>query len=390
MLRTLTTLITLGSMATAAPSSAMPRAAETHNLIIGGPGQIAIATFDGSAFTITGQHLQSGRVPSWMRYKHSTNALYANNENADDIDVFDLKSSGPTPTGSVNGSSGVVFLEFNKDQTRMVGAGYASENLDVWDTSAAGAPKLIKTVKITGPLGPKQSAHHPHQAILDPTGRFMVVPDLGGDQLLVLRLQDDKFDITNAVTLFPGAGPRHGSFIGGAGKTFFLVACETSNLVVLYEIGYNDAQGITFKWISEQPTWGNGTPKNVTTAAAGAILVSADQKHVYISNRLTGDDEDNIAHFAFAADTQVLTFRDRFTTTGVQPRSMAFSANAEQDMLFVANQGGKNGLVAFKRYAADGRLSVNPVGVMEYAKLVAKGYETSANVGPQFVTAYLA
>ncbi|KAI1185618.1 Lactonase, 7-bladed beta-propeller-domain-containing protein [Nemania serpens] len=392
MFRTLTTLVTLGSMATAAPS-AMRRAAETHNLIIGGPGQIAIAKFDGAAFTITGQHLEAGSSPSWMRYKHSTNALYAVNENGADLDVFDLKPDGPTLTGSVNGSSGVVFLEFNKDQTRMVGAGYGSENLDVWDTSAAGVPKLMKSVKITGPLGPKQAKHHPHQAILDPTGGFMIVPDLGGDQILVLRLAGDKFDIVNTVTLFPGSGPRHGSFVGGGGKTYFLVACETGNIVVLYEVEYNDAQGIAFKWISEQPTWGTAAPKNATSSAAGAVLVAANQKDVYISNRLTGDDADNVAHFIFAAPAAAdkpasLTFQETVSTTGIQPRSMAFSANKDQDVLFVANQGGKNGLAAFSRDAASGKLSAAPVAAMEYAKLVAKGYETSQNVGPQFVTAY--
>ncbi|KAI1161905.1 Lactonase, 7-bladed beta-propeller-domain-containing protein [Nemania serpens] len=377
-------------MATAAPS-AMRRDAETHNLIIGGPSQIAVAKFDGAAFTITGQHLEIGSTPSWMRYKHSTNALYAVNENGADLDVFDLKPEGPTLTGSVNGSAGVVFLEFNRDQTRMVGAGYGSENLDVWDTSAAGAPKLMKSIPVTGPLGPNQTKHHPHQAILDPTNRYMVVPDLGGDQMLVLRLQDDKFDIPNRVTLGPGFGPRHGSFIAGAGgKTFFLIACETKNQVVLYEIAYDETLGMAFKWISQQPTYGTIAPKNATTAAAGAILVAANQKDVYISNRLSGDDADSVAHFVFAADKTELTFQESVSSTGIQPRSMAFSANPAQNILFVANQGGKNGLAAFSRDAASGKLTANPVGAMEYAKLVAKGYETTPFAGPAFVTAYVA
>ncbi|KAI1114567.1 Lactonase, 7-bladed beta-propeller-domain-containing protein [Nemania sp. NC0429] len=390
MFRTLTTLIALGSMATAAPSAMRRDAApETHNLIVGGPGQIAVAKFDGKAFTITGQHAEPGASPSWMRYKHSANSLYAVNENAANLDVLDLKLDGPTLTGSVNGSTGVVFLEFNKDQTRLVGAGYGSGKIDLWDTSAAGAPKLLKSLDVTGPTGPNQQGHHPHQAILDPTGNFVVVPDLGGDQLLVVRIQGDELKIMNTVSMAPGTTPRHGSFIGGAGKLFFLAACEETNIVVLYEVSYNDANGMIFNYISEQSTYGKDGPKNATSAAAGAILVAANQRDVYVSNRNSGAETDNVAHFVFAADKAELTFQETVSTTGIGPRSMAFSANKDQNVLFVANMGGKNGLIALARDGATGKLTPEPVGAMAYAELVSKDYTTTPNAGPQFVTAFI-
>ncbi|KAI1121019.1 Lactonase, 7-bladed beta-propeller-domain-containing protein [Nemania abortiva] len=383
----LTAFLALGGMAAAAPRP-MARDAKTYNLFVGGPGQVMIATFDGSNFNITNTHAEPGAAPSWMTYKHSTGALYVNNEYSTDLNVLNLKPDGPAVAATVNGSNGVVFFEFNKDQTRMVGAGYASGAVDIWDTSAA-EPKLMKSVNITGPLAPNQIIHHPHQAILDPSGRFMVIPDLGGDQLLVMRIENDTFAITNSVSLSKGFGPRHGSFIGGNnGKLYFLVACELSNIVVLYEADYTDNEGIAFKWISEQSTYGTGAPKNTTSAAAGAVLVASNQKDVYISNRLTGDDTDNVAHFVFDPASTNLTYHESISTSGQQPRSMAFSATKEQEVLFVANQAGKNGLAAFSRDGTTGKLSADPVGVMAYEKLAPKGDNAPA-LGPQFVSVYL-
>ncbi|KAI1150729.1 Lactonase, 7-bladed beta-propeller-domain-containing protein [Nemania diffusa] len=397
MLQTLTTFLTLGSMAAAAPhvmargalTAPLAAAPTTHNLFVGGPSQILLATFNGTDFQVTGQHAEAGSSPSWMRWKASTKTLYAVNEYGVDLDVFGLKPEGPVATASANGSSGVVFLEFNKDETRMVGAGYGSATLDVWDTSAA-APKLMKQVNITGTLGPNQTAHHPHQALLDPSGRFMVVPDLGGDQILVLRVENDAFAITNSVSLFAGAGPRHGSFVAGAGgKTYFIVACELSNLVVLYEVSYTDKEGIAFKWISEQSSYGGTTAaKNTTSAAVGAVLVAGNQRDVYVSNRLTGGDADSIARFAFDADKATLAFQDSTSTAGIGPRSMAFSTDKDQAVLFVANQGGASGLAAFSRDAATGKLSATPIGSKAGDQLVAKGLETTPLSGPQFVSAY--
>ncbi|KAI0103806.1 Lactonase, 7-bladed beta-propeller-domain-containing protein [Nemania sp. FL0031] len=390
MLQTLTTLLTLGGMAAAAPHI-MARDSKTYNLFVGGPGQVMIGEFDGSNFKVTGKYEEAGAAPSWMTYKHSTGALYVNNENGVDLNVFDPKPAVPTVTGSVNGSSGVVFFQFNKDQTRMIGAGYGAGTVDAWDTSATGAPKLLKTVSITGPLGPGQTGHHPHQAILDPSGRFMVIPDLGGDQLLVLDIEKDAFAIKNTVALSPGFGPRHGSFISGGGKLYFVVACELSNIVVLYEADYTDEQGIAFKWISEQSTYGTGKPKNATSAAAGAVLVAGNQMDVYISNRVSGDDTDSIAHFVFSAagNTTTLTFKESISTAGQNPRSMAFSATKDQEVLFVANQAGKNGLAAFSRDGATGKLSADPIGTLAYEQLIAKGMETTPGAGPQFVSVYL-
>ncbi|KAI0512825.1 putative isomerase YbhE [Xylaria bambusicola] len=386
LFQSLTTLLALGSMASAAPTTK----AAARKLLVGGPGQLLLANFDGTTFEITGKNQTAGTAPSWMRFKGATNTLYAVDENSANLNLFtlDLKAkSDPKYASTVAGSAGVVFLEFNKDQTRMVGAAYGSATIDVWDVSATGAPKIFKQIPVNGTLGPGQTAHHPHQALLDPTGRFMVIPDLGGDQLLVLDTKDDKYEISGRQALFKGAGPRHGSFITHKTHTYYTVACELSNKVILFEITYTDA-GMAFKEVSTQSTYGAGFgPANATSAAAGTVVVAnsaaANKVDVYISNRLSGNATDSIAHFVFDADSVRLDFANSVSSGGILPRDMSLSK--DEKVLFVANQGGENGLVALHRCGATGKLAAKPVAVKAVKELVAPGLEGQANVGPQFV-----
>ncbi|KAI0427367.1 putative isomerase YbhE [Xylaria sp. FL1042] len=387
MLQTLTTLLTLGSMASAAPR--IVPSVKFHQLLIGGPAQILRAEFNGTAFEITGKNVTAGTGPSWLRFKPSTKTLYAVDENGSNLNQFTLDpmvKADPTYVSSTNGSSGVVFLEFNKDQTRMVGAAYGSAMLDVWDISAA-APKLLKQIAVDGPLGPTQTAHHPHQALLDPSGRFMVVPDLGGDQLLVIDTKDDKYEISSRVALFAGAGPRHGGFIKAGDKTFYTVACELSSKVILYKLTYS-GDNLDFKEVSTQSTYGaNFPPANTTSAAAGALTVANNNRDVYISNRLTGNETDSISHFVFNSNGNItsLAFAGQFSSHGILPRDISLSTDNGQNILFVANQGGDNGLVALHRCSVTGALAAKPIGVKALSELIAPGLETQANVGPEFV-----
>ncbi|KAI8944860.1 Lactonase, 7-bladed beta-propeller-domain-containing protein [Xylaria longipes] len=384
MLPTFTTLLALGSMATAAPP--MRRTAVTHSVLIGVPGQILTADLTESSFKITNKaSTAAGSNYSWMRYKKSTDTVYAVNENGMEVTAFKLDHLDVKGGNSANGSAGVVFLEFNGDGTRMIGAGYGSSMLDVWDTSAAGAPKLLKSVNVTssypgsGPLGNK-----PHQALFDPTGDWLVVPDLGADQLLIADAKNDSYKIINAVSLKAGSGPRHGGFIKSDDKTFFVVACELSNEVHLYEFKYSD-NGPDLVHLAEQSTYGPDIkPKNATSAAAGALLIASNSRDIYISNRLSGDTEDNIAHFFFDAKTANLTFARSIPTGGINPRSMSFAAS--ESILFVANVAGPMGVTAISRCADSGRLAAKPFASTDLTSLLPDGADP-ATVGPQFITA---
>ncbi|KAI1435100.1 putative isomerase YbhE [Xylaria sp. CBS 124048] len=388
--KTLTSLLALGSLATAAPSTMQQRSASAiRKLIVGGPNQILTADFNGTFFQITGSNVTLGATPSWLRYQAKTNTLYAVNENGANIGIYTLNNatkSDPTFVSDAAASSGVVFLEFNKDQTRMVGAGYGSGMVDVWNIEDAQSPKLLKQITVNGTLGPNQTGHHPHQALLEPTGRYMIVNDLGGDQLLVLDTQDDRFEITSTVPLFAGAGPRHGGFLHSADGTqiYYAVACEVSSKVILFALDYSNASTLQFKHISTQSTYGAAfPPSNTTTAAAGALAVASNNRDVYITNRLTGNATDSISHFIFDASSPGLTFASAVSSRGIQPRQVSFSD--DESLLFVANQGGEFGLVALSRDAESGTLDEAPVAVKPLSEVVAPGLDGQQFPGPEYV-----
>ncbi|KAI2615250.1 putative isomerase YbhE [Hypoxylon sp. NC1633] len=391
MIRTITTLLTLGT-ATAMPALMARQnnsASEPRKLVIGAPFQVLTANFDGSKFSITGNQTTAGSAPSWLLFKEP-NLLYAVDENANDTSLFTLDSSSSqlTPASAANGSSGVVFLAFNADKTRMVGAAYGSGKVDVWDVSAAdGSLKLIKSVTVPGEPNPAQGAHHPHQALLDPTGRFFVIPNLGGDTVLILDNKDDKYEITGTLKLPTGTGPRHGGFITSGNAHYYTLASELTNELFLFSLTYK-ADTIDFQQVQNQSTYGSIPPANASSAAAGELVVAANQKDVYVSNRISGNETDSIAHFVFkktCGGPPSLNFADTISTGGLRPRMFSLSTDESQSLAFVANQGGDAGLAAFARDPGSGALNPTPVATMPNTALVAPQLAATEFMGPQFV-----
>ncbi|KAI4195108.1 MAG: hypothetical protein LQ350_007386 [Teloschistes chrysophthalmus] len=65
-----------------------------------------------------------------------------------------------------------------------------------------------------GPLANRQKAPHPHQVLLDPFGKYLVIPDLGSDLLRIFYFNRSSLTINErpSVPVAKGSGPRHGVF----------------------------------------------------------------------------------------------------------------------------------------------------------------------------------
>lgn len=63
-----------------------------------------------------------------------------------------------------------------------------------WSTSANGSLTLLQsflfTLNQTGPNPARQEAPHPHEVILDPTGSYVAVPDLGADLVRIFHIDN--------------------------------------------------------------------------------------------------------------------------------------------------------------------------------------------------------
>jgi 6-phosphogluconolactonase (cycloisomerase 2 family) len=132
-----------------------------------------------------------------------------------------------------------------------------------------------------GPNPERQDVPHPHQAILDPTAAFILVPDLGADLVRVYQADAGNLKLTPIAPLkvTPGAGPRHGAFKTSLNKTYFYVATELANTIIGYEVVYNKNKTLSFSELFTIPTHGDNRAL-AETAAAGEIIVTVSGTYI--------------------------------------------------------------------------------------------------------------
>lgn len=380
-------LLSILGLASAVPSSPGLHRREDDDdkkamkVLIGAPNKVIVADFDGKAFGKIIHKDYSG-TPSWMLFKEP-HTVYAVDESKEKLRFFDFNPENNSfgETREETSASGVVHLAFNKNQTRMVGSGYGEGVIDVWDVSTS-SPKRLEPLKADNELGPiesRQDQSHPHQAVLDPTGKFFAVNDLGTDTILVIDAQDDdKYSITNNHRVQAACGPRNGVFYGKNDKneaSHYIVVCELSNLVLVYTLKYTE-DTIEFTYAQTTSTFApNYPPKNMTSAAAGAVVYNEDNEQIYVANRNTGYSEDIVARFGVTRGQ--VDFVGNDSSKADNPRMMSLSL--DRSHLFVANVDGGKGLHAFS-FKDNGALDV--AGHADLTGWLDEGKDN----GPLFVT----
>lgn len=391
-----------------------------HKIVVGASGQIVGYTFNGSTFTPNPKAniSEPGRVASWLAFKEP-NLLYANDENSNATRLFNYnRQTGELSKqlASWNASSGVVHLAFTQDKNRLVGSSYGQGQVDIWNSSdPSGALQLIQQVQLTGQHGPdvnSQTQLRAHQAVLDPSGRFFVINDLGGDALHILDSKDDSWTITNCISITPPrSGPRHGVFISLAGDskaTHYVVVNEIASTLTLFQVIYTDS---SLNLINPQTVSTFGEllpPANASSARAAEIMVShSGAVNIYVSNRLTGNQTDTISRFALEqpdnrtvpvvngttpppAGSPVLRFQGHIDTGGFKPRHMSLSKDKSEEIMWIANTDGQDGLQAVTRCGRDGGsaghclMAAQPLGELANTLFSAQGQD----FGPQFVAEF--
>ena len=133
------------------------------------------------------------------------------------------------------------------------------------------------TFKLTAPgtIPSRQDAPHPHQALLDPTGCFIVVPDLGADLVRVFNINAKTNKLTESTSLAtpPGSGPRHGSFLKLGQNTYFFLVAEIDNMVRSYKVTYG-MDLITFEEVFAAGMFGDAaTPVGAAAAEASVSVI---------------------------------------------------------------------------------------------------------------------
>ena len=200
-------------------------------------------------------------------------------------------------------------------------------------------------LELTGEHGPhrEQEASHPHDVVMDPTGRYLVVVDKGLDAVFVARPDPETGELTivGDARLRAGSGPRHVAF--------------HPVLPRAYVVSELDSCLTSLDW---DPASGRLAPRHVVPAlpsdffaksTAAEVVVGPTGGFAYVSHR----GADCIARIALD-ETGEPTVLDWTPSGGPVPRYMTFSPHGER--LVVANEQGDT-IVEFAVEAGSGALT---------------------------------
>lgn len=175
----------------------------------------------------------------------------------------------------------------------------------------------------------RQTGPHPHSANFTPDGSFVIVPDLGTDELVSYSVDPATARLARRsdpqVKMAPGSGPRHMTFHPN-GRWAYVIN-ELASTIAVLEYGAGEGSLEPVQTISTLPEDYDG-PTNTTAE----VLVHPNGRFLYGSNR----GSNTIAVFAIESSTGRLSFVQRESTGGDWPRNFRLSLDGA--FLLVANQ----------------------------------------------------
>lgn len=131
-----------------------------------------------------------------------------------------------------------------------------------------------------GPNADRQAVPHEHQVILDPTGQYIITPDLGADLVRVFTI-DAKTSLLATSTPFKapaGSGPRHAKFLVSGGSTYMFLISELANSIASYKVTYG-VNSLSFTQVSLLSVYGSLPVP--ATAGAGEVNVAVSLPNIH-------------------------------------------------------------------------------------------------------------
>ncbi|KAH7029825.1 Lactonase, 7-bladed beta-propeller-domain-containing protein [Microdochium trichocladiopsis] len=348
---------------------------------------------EGSTLSVVGKNLDCGSEPTWLTLDKTKSRLYCLNEgwggNAS-LTSYQTRADGKLTTLDILPvlKSPVSSTLWGANNERLAVAHYDTSTFSSYDVSNAKDLRLTKsetyTLAAPGPVPDRQEAPHLHDAILDPTRKFLVSPDLGADLLRLYRITGNSWTAITPAKAVPGSGPRHGGFAVHGPNTYFYTVNELSNTITGYKVTYSGSS-ISFAQILNFSTHGPGGSVPAGTSSA-ELEISPDQRFVLISSRneasltipafdgsATTIPSDPIISFAINPASGQLTLTQIAPAGGLNPRG--FSLNKAGTLVASALQN-DNRVVVYKRDVKTGKL-----GAVVASATVGEG----ANNGPNYV-----
>jgi 6-phosphogluconolactonase len=277
--------------------------------------------------------------PSFLAISPNQKFVYAVNENADSTRFtvsgnisaysFDKKKGILTEINKQpSGGKHPCYVAIDKTGQWVFAGNYTSGSIGLLHANKDGSLDTLKQIiqhSGSGPNADRQKGPHVHSTNLSADNKYLYVPDLGIDKVMIYSFDKTKGSLkykTEAPST-PGNGPRHMSF--SPNNKFAYLMEEMSGTVVCYKISNGSLQ--MQQRISALPADFKGA------IGSADIHISPDGKFLYCSNR---GDANTISIFSVDATTGKLTLKGDQSTLGKTPRNFNFDPSG--NFLLVANQ----------------------------------------------------
>jgi 6-phosphogluconolactonase len=231
------------------------------------------------------------------------------------------------------GDGGATHLSIDKSGRTIVTAQYGGGSVAVFSLNTDGSLKertqLIDHEGGSKVVAGRQDASHAHWAGFSNDQRFVMVPDLGLDQVVIYAFDAENSQLkpSGAATTPPGSGPRHMKF--HQNNQHALVLNELSLTVTSFAYEAKLGQMSPLETVATVPE--NEKAKEQAVSAS-EICIHPNGRFVYSANR----GHDTITAFRFDERTGKLTEIEREFTRGATPRN--FNIDPTGKWLVVAGQ----------------------------------------------------
>lgn len=283
--------------------------------------------------------------PSFLALNPNRGALYAVSE----IAHADMQSGGQVVAYAIDPNSGALS-EINRQPSEgshpchisveasgqmVLVANYSSGSVTTFPVQPGGGlgkRSCFVQHSGAGPNASRQEHAHAHMIMPDPNNRFVYVPDLGIDRVMIYQLDMTTKMLHAAAsaygTIRPGEGPRHLDFHPNG--RFAYVINELGSSITAFT--WDQATGA----LSEIKTVSTLPPDFTGNSTCADIHLHPSGRFVYGSNR----GHDSIAIFAIQPDEGTLTPLGYCPSGGRTPRNFAVDPSGR--WLLAANQDSNN------------------------------------------------
>ncbi|KAJ5564227.1 hypothetical protein N7513_000469 [Penicillium frequentans] len=334
-------------------------------------GNVYTLTLSGSNLSIADTQKTCGAMPSWLTFDSESKILYCSDENgtsdpsthgsltAYHVDGPGGKLAQIAKTKTVGGGVNSVIFEAGKKDKYIAIAHYEGSAISTFALPLKSNSKAKQTLpfKMThkGAVA-QQDSPHPHEVFLDPTGSFLVSPDLGADLLRIYSIDatTGHLGLCPPVNVTFGSGPRHGVFwtdastknadtktgapthmrqVAAVGKTMMYLVNEIGGTMMSYDVSYARSGCLDLeKTQTLVPYPGGKMPKGATPAE---IRMVGEKFYVSIRSDQGFKPDDSIVTLDRLGNGTVV-MKGKTDSYGKVPRTMVI--NKKGDLVAIGDQ----------------------------------------------------